>query len=168
MEQALAPLFTGTREGLAEENMQARLRGNILMSLSNKFGHMLLTTGNKSEIATGYCTLYGDMCGGLAVISDVPKMMVYDLARHMNAEAAKAGKTPPIPEGSITKPPSAELKPNQTDQDSLPPYEVLDQIIERYVEEEKNPSRRSSPTTFAAWRLADDRAGRPAHRPCGI
>ena len=138
MEQALAPVFAGTKEGLAEENMQARLRGNILMSLSNKFGHLLLTTGNKSEIATGYCTLYGDMCGGLAVISDVPKMMVYELARHMNAEYASAGKNPPIPEGSITKPPSAELKPNQTDQDSLPPYEVLDQIIERYVEEEKS------------------------------
>jgi len=138
MEETLAPLFAGTKEGLAEENMQARLRGNILMSLSNKFGHMLLTTGNKSEIATGYCTLYGDMCGGLAVISDVPKMMVYELARHINKTWQAAGKQPPIPEGSITKPPSAELKPNQTDQDSLPPYEVLDAIIERYVEEEKS------------------------------
>lgn len=137
MEQTLAPFFAGTKEGLAEENMQARLRGNILMSLSNKFGHLLLTTGNKSEIATGYCTLYGDMAGGLAVISDVPKMMVYELARHLNAEAAKAGRTPPIPEGSLTKPPSAELKPNQRDQDSLPPYEILDAIIERYVEDEK-------------------------------
>jgi NAD+ synthetase len=138
MEQALAPLFAGTPEGLAEENMQARLRGNILMSLSNKFGHMLLTTGNKSEVATGYCTLYGDMCGGLAVISDVPKMMVYDLARFINAQAEKAGLQPPIPENTITKPPSAELKPNQKDQDSLPPYEVLDEIIEEYVEQEKS------------------------------
>lgn len=123
--------------GLAEENLQARLRGNMLMYLSNKFGHLLLTTGNKSEVATGYCTLYGDMCGGLAVISDVPKMMVYELARFMNAEALRAGRTAPIPEGSITKPPSAELRPNQKDQDSLPPYEILDAIIERYVEDEK-------------------------------
>ena len=137
MEQTLAPLFAGTKEGLAEENVQARLRGNILMSLSNKFGHMLLTTGNKSEVATGYCTLYGDMCGGLAIISDVPKMMVYELARFINAQAKEAGRVPPIPEGTLTKPPSAELKPNQTDQDSLPPYEVLDEIIEQYVEQEK-------------------------------
>jgi NAD+ synthase (glutamine-hydrolysing) len=137
MEKSMEPLFAGTKEGLAEENVQARLRGNILMSLSNKFGHMLLTTGNKSEVATGYCTLYGDMCGGLAVISDVPKTMVYDLARHMNAQATEAGRVPPIPEGSITKPPSAELKPDQRDQDTLPPYEVLDEIIEQYVEQEK-------------------------------
>ncbi len=136
LEQTLAPLFAGGKEGLAEENIQARLRGNILMALSNKFGHLLLTTGNKSEVATGYCTLYGDMCGGLAVISDVPKMMVYELARFMNAQAAALGQVPPIPEGSLTKPPSAELRPNQTDQDSLPPYEILDAIIERYVEEE--------------------------------
>jgi NAD+ synthetase len=143
LEATLAPLFAGLPEGLAEENMQARLRGNILMSLSNKFGHMLLTTGNKSEVATGYCTLYGDMCGGLAVISDVPKMMVYALARYINEEALKArgggggGLEGPIPENTITKPPSAELKPNQKDQDSLPPYEVLDEIIEEYVEQEK-------------------------------
>jgi len=124
--------------GLAEENVQARIRGNLLMALSNKFNHLLLTTGNKSEVATGYCTLYGDMCGGLAVISDVPKMIVYELARYMNDQAAKAGRTPPIPEGSITKPPSAELRPNQKDQDSLPPYDILDQIIERYVEREQS------------------------------
>jgi NAD+ synthetase len=138
LEQTLAPLFGNTPSGLAEENMQARLRGNILMSLSNKFGHLLLTTGNKSEVATGYCTLYGDMCGGLAVISDVPKMMVYQLANFMNAQARAAGRTPPIPENTITKPPSAELRPNQRDQDSLPPYEVLDEIIELYVEQEKS------------------------------
>jgi NAD+ synthetase len=141
MEQALAPLFAGTKEGLAEENIQARLRGNVLMALSNKFGHMLLTTGNKSEVAVGYCTLYGDMCGGLAVISDVPKMMVYDLARYINADWQQRGKTPregPIPESTITKPPSAELRPNQKDQDSLPPYDILDDIIERYVEQEKS------------------------------
>ncbi|HVT82601.1 MAG TPA: NAD+ synthase [Phycisphaerae bacterium] len=138
MENTLAPLFAGKPPGLAEENVQARLRGNILMALSNKFGHLLLTTGNKSEVATGYCTLYGDMCGGLAVISDVPKMMVYELARFMNARAVNAGRNPPIPENSISKPPSAELRPNQKDQDSLPPYELLDAIIERYVEDEKS------------------------------
>jgi len=128
MEVALGPLFAGTREGVAEENIQARVRGNILMAISNKFGHMLLTTGNKSEIAVGYCTLYGDTCGGLAVLADVPKTMVYELARGMNT----------IPESTITKPPSAELKPGQVDQDSLPPYEVLDAIVELYVEREKN------------------------------
>jgi len=138
METALTPLFAGTREGLAEENIQARLRGNILMALSNKFGHMLLTTGNKSEIAVGYCTLYGDMCGGLAVISDIPKTMVYDLARFINSDWEKQGKLPPIPEGTLTKPPSAELKPGQKDQDSLPPYDILDAIIELYVEDEKS------------------------------
>ncbi len=138
LEQTLSPLFAGTPPGLAEENMQARIRGNILMALSNKFGHLLLTTGNKSEVATGYCTLYGDMCGGLAVISDVPKMMVYELARHMNAAARQQGQPEPIPEGSITKPPSAELRPDQKDQDSLPPYELLDAILQRYVEEEKS------------------------------
>ena len=138
MEQALAPLFAGTEEGLAEENIQARLRGNVLMALSNKFGHMLLTTGNKSEVAVGYCTLYGDMCGGLAVISDVPKTMVYDLARYINTDWQKRGKPSPIPENTITKPPSAELRPNQKDQDSLPPYDILDAIIEGYVEQEKN------------------------------
>lgn len=139
--QTLEPLFAGTGSGLAEENLQARIRGNLLMALSNKFGHLLLTTGNKSEVATGYCTLYGDMCGGLSVISDVPKMMVYELARYINAQAAAAGKVyktgeGPIPIGSITKPPSAELRPNQKDQDSLPPYEILDAILLRYVEQE--------------------------------
>lgn len=138
MEEALGGLFAGTRPGLAEENIQARVRGNLLMAISNKFGHLLLTTGNKSEIATGYCTLYGDMAGGLAVISDVPKMMVYELARYMNAEAVKAGREGPIPEGTLTKPPSAELRPDQKDQDSLPEYEVLDAILQRYVEEEKS------------------------------
>ncbi len=138
MEQALAPLFAGTKEGLAEENIQARLRGNVLMALSNKFGHMLLTTGNKSEVAVGYCTLYGDMCGGLAVISDVPKTMVYELATYINTDWQKRGKPSPIPENTISKPPSAELRPNQTDQDSLPPYDILDAIIEGYVEQEKS------------------------------
>ncbi len=130
MEQCLRHQFTDTHEGIAEENIQARLRGNILMSLSNKFGSLLLTTGNKSELAVGYCTMYGDMAGGLAVISDVPKMLVYDLARYINRDNEI------IPNNTITKPPSAELKPDQTDQDSLPPYEILDDILQLYVEKE--------------------------------
>lgn len=122
---------------LAAQNIQARIRGLILMAASNQDGSLLVTTGNKSEIAVGYCTLYGDMAGGLAILSDVPKTMVYDLARWMNTPACplyRAGTEGPIPIDSITKVPSAELKPNQTDQDSLPPYDVLDNIIERYVE----------------------------------
>jgi NAD+ synthetase len=126
---ALAPQFAGLEPNVAEENIQARIRGNILMAISNKFGHLLLTTGNKSELAVGYCTLYGDMSGGLAVISDVPKTMVYRLARYINRDDLV------IPEASITKAPSAELRPNQTDQDTLPPYEVLDAILERYIEQ---------------------------------
>jgi NAD+ synthetase len=123
----LKHVFAGRAEDTTEENIQARLRGVVLMALSNKFGSLLLTTGNKSELAVGYCTLYGDMCGGLAVISDVPKTMVYRLAKWINrAEEI-------IPAASITKAPSAELRPNQTDQDSLPPYEVLDAILEEYV-----------------------------------
>ena len=125
---ALAPSFAGRDEDVTEQNIQARVRGGVLMALSNKFGHLLLTTGNKSEIAVGYCTLYGDMCGGLAVISDVPKTLVYRLARYVNRERTI------IPESTLTKAPSAELRPNQTDQDSLPPYDVLDQIVEAYVE----------------------------------
>jgi len=129
-EQALAPQFAGREPDVTEENIQARVRGNILMSLSNKFGSLLLTTGNKSEVAVGYCTLYGDMAGGLAVISDVPKTMVYALARHINDAA---GRTL-IPERTLTKPPSAELRPDQFDQQSLPPYDVLDAILEAYEE----------------------------------
>jgi NAD+ synthetase len=125
--QQLQPVFAGCPEDTTEENMQARLRGVILMALSNKFGSLLLTTGNKSELAVGYCTLYGDMCGGLAVISDVPKTMIYRLARWIN----RAKEI--IPQSSITKAPSAELRPNQTDQDSLPPYEILDAILDQYV-----------------------------------
>lgn len=132
-EHMLAGAFAGMKADLTEENLQARIRGAILMAFSNKFGSLLLTTGNKSEIATGYCTLYGDMCGGLAVISDVPKMVVYQLSEFINK---KAGRDL-IPRNSITKAPSAELRPNQTDQDSLPPYDVLDAILFRYVEEEK-------------------------------
>jgi NAD+ synthetase len=129
LKDQLAPLFAGRSEDVTEENLQARLRGVILMALSNKFGSIVLTTGNKSEMAVGYCTLYGDMCGGLAVISDVPKTMVYRLARWAN----RAREIIPLP--SLTKPPSAELRPNQTDQDSLPPYDMLDAILEAYVVE---------------------------------
>jgi NAD+ synthetase len=114
--------------------MQPRLRGLTLMALSNKFGHILLTTGNKSELAVGYCTLYGDMCGGLAVISDVPKTMVYRLARIANARYSRRGLLPPIPENTFTKPPSAELRPDQKDTDSLPEYDVLDKILSEYIE----------------------------------
>ena len=127
VKQQVKPVFGRRPEDTTEENIQARLRGVILMALSNKFGSLLLTTGNKSELAVGYCTLYGDMCGGLAVISDVPKTMVYRLARWINRDREL------IPAASITKPPSAELRPNQTDQDSLPPYEILDAILEHYV-----------------------------------
>ncbi len=124
---ALSPVLPGP-PGVAEENIQARVRGAALMAYSNKHGCLLLSTGNKSELAVGYCTLYGDMCGGLAVINDVPKTLVYDLARYVN----RAGEI--IPRSSICKPPSAELRPNQTDQDTLPPYEVIDAIVEGYVE----------------------------------
>ena len=122
-------LFTGLPEDTTEENMQPRLRAMTLMALSNKFGHLLLTTGNKSELAVGYCTIYGDMAGGLAVISDVPKTKIYDLARWINRNREI------IPADTITKPPSAELKPDQRDQDTLPPYELLDEILQLYVEE---------------------------------
>jgi NAD+ synthase (glutamine-hydrolysing) len=124
-----AEIFAGLPEDTTEENMQPRLRAMTLMALSNKFGHLLLTTGNKSELAVGYCTIYGDMAGGLAVISDVPKTMVYELARWINREKEI------IPVSTIEKPPSAELKPDQTDQDTLPPYDVLDEILRLYVEE---------------------------------
>jgi NAD+ synthetase len=136
---AFKGIFKGLPEDTTEENIQARIRGTILMALSNKFGHMLLTTGNKSELAVGYCTLYGDMAGGLAVIADVPKTMIYQLARYINhTQGLINGQRPVIPDASLTKPPSAELRPNQTDQDTLPPYEVLDAILKKYVEESKS------------------------------
>jgi NAD+ synthase (glutamine-hydrolysing) len=134
-ERALAPEFAGRPRDVTEENIQARVRGVLMMALSNKFGALLLTTGNKSEMAVGYCTLYGDMCGGLAVISDVFKTQVYALANWINADARRAGRTPPIPQSTIDKVPSAELRPNQSDQDSLPPYDVLDAVLKGYVEE---------------------------------
>src|SRR5713226_568881 len=132
--RALAKPFKGLKEDVTEENLQARIRGNYLMALSNKFGWLVLTTGNKSEISVGYTTLYGDMAGGFAVIKDVPKTLVYRLTRHVNARAGRAL----IPETVFTRPPSAELRRGQTDQESLPPYEVLDPILEAHVEEDRS------------------------------
>ena len=134
METALAEAFKNAKPDVTEENVQARIRGNILMALSNKFGWLVLSTGNKSELACGYCTLYGDMAGGLAVISDVPKTLIYELARQINTDADRS----PIPDRVLEKPPSAELRPNQTDQDSLPPYDVLDAILDLYVRQERS------------------------------
>lgn len=129
VKKTMAPLFEGKKEDVTEENMQARLRGLLLMALSNKDNHLLLTTGNKSELAVGYCTIYGDMCGGLAVISDLPKTKVFEVARWVNRDQER------IPWNTIEKPPSAELRPDQKDQDTLPEYDVLDQILELYVEQ---------------------------------
>jgi NAD+ synthase (glutamine-hydrolysing) len=134
--RALVDVFAGTAEGVAEENLQARIRGNLLMALSNKFGSMVLATGNKSEYAVGYATLYGDMSGGYAPIKDVPKTLVYELCAWRNAHASERGDSPPIPKSVIDKPPSAELRPDQLDTDTLPSYDVLDPIIEAYVEDD--------------------------------
>lgn len=130
----LKPVFKKAKFDKTEENIQARIRGNILMALSNKFGYLVLTTGNKSELSTGYCTLYGDMAGGFAVLKDVPKTLVYKLARWRNEKETRTL----IPEKVFTKPPSAELRPGQRDQDTLPPYEILDEVIRLYIEEEKS------------------------------
>ena len=130
---SLKPVFGARKPDVTEENIQARIRGNYLMALSNKFGSMVLSTGNKSELAVGYCTLYGDMAGGLAVISDVPKLMVYELAKFINRQKCI------IPRATIEKPPSAELRPNQKDEDSLPPYDVLDRILKAYIEDLRSP-----------------------------
>ena len=128
----LRPVFDGMKEDVTEENIQSRIRGSLLMALSNKFGALVLSTGNKSELGVGYCTLYGDMAGGLAVINDVPKTLVYRLSRYVNS------RKPVIPESSLEKPPSAELRPDQKDTDSLPPYEILDAILEDYVEQSRS------------------------------
>ncbi|MDV5121975.1 MAG: NAD+ synthase [Candidatus Scalindua sp.] len=130
--RTLSDMFTGLPFDVTEENLQARIRGKILMAISNKHGHLVLTTGNKSELAVGYCTLYGDMCGGLAVISDIPKTMVYDIAEYINRRKEV------IPIHTIEKPPSAELRPDQKDQDSLPPYDILDGVLKAYVEESRD------------------------------
>jgi NAD+ synthase (glutamine-hydrolysing) len=158
---ALAGMFAGTDFGVAEENLQSRIRGNLLMAIANKFGYLLLSTGNKSEMSVGYCTLYGDMNGGVSAIADVPKTKVFELCRWLNDETrwqqetafdrsvlnqgSLPFSTPPIPENVITKPPSAELRPDQVDQDSLPPYDILDDILERLVEQ-----RQSMETIIAA------------------
>lgn len=134
----LKPYFKGLKANIAEENIQARIRGNLLMALSNKFGWLVLTTGNKSEMAVGYCTLYGDMCGGFAVIKDVPKTMVYDVARFINS-----GEKEIVPNSTIERPPTAELRPNQKDQDSLPDYDMLDAILTGYVEQHQSLTRLS-------------------------
>jgi NAD+ synthase (glutamine-hydrolysing) len=136
--QSLAAQFKGLAEDTTEENIQARIRGTLLMALSNKFGSIVLTTGNKSEMATGYCTLYGDMAGGFAVIKDLAKTTVFELARWRNANDPYGTGSQPIPQRIITRPPSAELRPDQTDQDSLPAYEVLDAILERYMENDQS------------------------------
>lgn len=145
----LQAAFAGRPADATEENLQARARGNLMMALSNKFGSMLLTTGNKSELAVGYCTLYGDMAGGLAVISDVPKTMVYELAKLANRSREL------IPQDTLTKPPSAELRPNQTDQDSLPPYDVLDRILKAYVEDLRSAEEISSHYEFPLEMVRD-------------
>ncbi len=131
--RTLAPSFRGLKPNVTEENLQARVRGNILMALSNKFGWLVLTTGNKSEMSVGYCTLYGDMAGGYAVVKDVPKTLVYELTKFRNKKEGKQL----IPKRVFVKPPSAELRPNQRDEDSLPPYSILDPILQAYVEEDK-------------------------------
>ena len=138
--RALAPLFGGTKEDVTEENLQARIRGNLLMALSNKFHSMVMATGNKSEMAVGYSTLYGDLAGGFAPIKDVPKTLVYDVCRWRNGAAARRGEAEPIPQSIVDKPPSAELRPGQQDTDSLPPYDALDPIIEGYVEDDLSPA----------------------------
>ncbi len=158
-DKTLEPIFTGTQFGLAEENIQARIRGNLLMAISNKFGYLLVSTGNKSEMAVGYCTLYGDMNGGLAVIADVPKTRVYSLCKWLNeteelnvrrlkVESSKqSSNLQPstqkeiIPGNILSKPPSAELKPGQVDQDSLPPYDILDDILQRWLEQHQSPAQ---------------------------
>jgi len=135
---SLAGEFAGRAEDTTEENIQARIRGVLLMALSNKFGSIVLTTGNKSEMATGYCTLYGDMAGGFAVIKDLLKTTVFALARWRNEHDPYGTGNAPIPERIISRPPSAELRADQTDQDSLPPYEVLDAILKRYMENDQS------------------------------
>jgi NAD+ synthetase len=149
-EQTLGPVFAGTPKDVTEENLQSRLRGVTLMALSNKWGALVLTTGNKSELAVGYCTLYGDMCGGLAVISDVPKTLVYQLSRVANRRHPGA-----IPESVFTKPPSAELRADQKDTDSLPEYDVLDRILKAYVEEMQAPSQIAADSGLAIELVRD-------------
>jgi NAD+ synthase (glutamine-hydrolysing) len=168
-EEILADAFKGTDEGVAEENLQARIRGNLLMALSNKFGWLVLTTGNKSEMSVGYATLYGDMAGGFAVLKDVLKTWVYRLARYRNARS----KPKPMPDSVLERPPSAELRPDQRDEDSLPPYDVLDPILEAYVEEDQGREqlvRRGFPAEIVdeVIRLVDRAEYKRRQSPPGI
>ena len=156
--------FLGAIEltGLAEENLQARVRGVILMGLSNQHGHLVLATGNKSELSVGYSTLYGDAVGGYAPLKDVPKTLVWQLSRWRNKDAEARGETPPIPEASISKPPSAELRPGQLDSDSLPDYELLDDVLDDYVENDRGLERAGCSGVRPGARRAgaeDDRRG---------
>ncbi len=173
---ALAPAFTGQAPDITEENIQSRARGLLLMALSNKFGDMLLTTGNKSEMSVGYATLYGDMCGGFSVLKDVYKTTVFELSRWRNAhrpEGSLAPKGPAMPERVITKPPSAELKPGQTDQDSLPPYEILDAILARLIEGEAGIDELVAEgferaTVLRVWKLLDRAEYKRRQAPPGV
>jgi NAD+ synthase len=173
---ALAPAFGNRPPDTTEENIQSRARGLILMAMSNKFGHMLLTTGNKSEMSVGYATLYGDMCGGYSVLKDVYKTTVFDLCRWRNSAPppnALGPKTMVMPERVITKPPSAELKDNQTDQDSLPPYEILDAILLRLIEGEASidsvvADGYDRPTVIRVWKLLDRAEYKRRQAPPGV
>ncbi len=173
---ALAPLFAGRQADITEENLQSRSRGLILMAMSNKFGSMLLTTGNKSEMSVGYATLYGDMCGGYSVLKDIYKTTVFELARWRNAHWPKGLAGPEgmvMPERVITKPPSAELKPGQTDQDTLPPYEILDAILEGLVEGEESVDAMVAkgfdrPTVLRVWRMLDRAEYKRRQAPPGV
>jgi len=173
---ALAPVFAGRQADITEENLQSRSRGLILMAISNKLGHMVLTTGNKSEMSVGYATLYGDMCGGFSVLKDVYKTLVFELCRWRNAHvpgATLGPHGPVMPERVITKPPSAELKPNQTDQDSLPPYDELDGILEGLVEGEKSvdvlvDAGYDRATVLRVWRMLDRAEYKRRQAPPGV
>ena len=176
IDAALGPLFEGTPADTTEENIQSRARGLLLMAMSNKFGHMLLTTGNKSEMSTGYATLYGDMCGGYSVLKDVYKTTVFELSRWRNAHIPRGTKNPQMPvmpERVITKPPSAELKDNQTDQDSLPAYEVLDAILHGLIEGEKSVNDLAGEgfdraTVLRVWKMLDRAEYKRRQAPPGV
>jgi len=173
---ALAPVFAGRQADITEENIQSRSRGLILMAISNKLGHMVLTTGNKSEMSVGYATLYGDMCGGYSVLKDVYKTTVFALCHWRNANHPQGALGPAgrvIPERIITKPPSAELRPNQTDQDSLPPYDILDSILEGLVEGEQSVDAlvaqgHERATVLRVWKLLDRAEYKRRQAPPGV
>jgi len=175
-EGMLAPIFAGRQADITEENIQSRSRGLILMAISNKLGHMVLTTGNKSEMSVGYATLYGDMCGGYSVLKDVYKTTVFELCRWRNATRPKGSLGPAgavMPGRVISKPPSAELRPNQTDQDSLPPYEVLDAILEGLVEGEQSVDALVAQgydraTVLRVWKLLDRAEYKRRQAPPGV